>query len=158
MGSKRTGTWKRILIIAVATILLGLGRNYLFPGGISVMEVRQSSATQDTLTVEIDRSEAYRLFRNDAVFIDARGQSKYAESHIPGALHLAAAASMEEKSKVIDRLSPKNTYVIYCNNPECPLGDQVYEFMQMMGFSNLHIFTAGFEGWQEAGYPVTGEE
>ncbi len=142
------------MALAVLAMLLGLGRNAFFPGGISLVETAGETGFPDTVHVEIDLVTGYRYYQQGVQFIDARAPGKYAAGHIPGSINLPADASLETKSAAADTLPPEGTYVIYCNDPACNLGDVVYEFLRMMGFETLHIMTAGFDGWQNAGYPV----
>jgi len=155
MFANRLEIWKRVLALAVLAMLLGLGRNYFFPGGIRPMKAPETSQASDTLDVEISLKQGHRLYRQGVTFIDARVPDRYVEGRIPGSVNLPANASMERKSALADSLSAEATYVIYCNNPACPLGEVIYEFLQMMGFDKLHILTEGYEGWRDAGYQTS---
>ncbi len=150
--------YTRAGIILVAALALGLLRNTLVPGGVSFTSVEQPSSLESTesLPLEIELDTAYGLFQDDVQFIDARNAEDFSESHIPGALSIPAAAHFNQKMQATRELNKSSRYVLYCNNPECPLSHELFEFMQVAGFSNVHIMYEGFDGWKAAGYPVTG--
>lgn len=138
--------------------MLGFGRNLLFTGGVVFQPQEAEQTSADSLSLQIDLQEGYRLYRAGANFIDARVPESYLEGHIPGAYNLPAEASFQQKMEMADSLNTEQMYVIYCNNESCPLGEEVYQFLQVAGFQSLHIMYQGFDGWKQAGYPVkTGE-
>lgn len=146
-------------IIIVVALALGLVRNAISPNGISFTASGQQEIDQvsgESLPVEIELGTAHRLFQEGVTFIDARNAEDYQRSHIPEAISIPAVANFNQKLQATQDLDKNNRYILYCNNPECPLSHELYEFMQVAGFTNVHIMYEGYDGWTEAGYPVTG--
>ena len=146
---------RRVLTIFVLAAILGFGRNILFPGGVAFQSKEPAAGSTDSLALQIDLRTGYRLYRDGMTFIDARAVESYRAGHIPGALSLPAGESFQRKLMLADSLNPQQTYVIYCNDSSCPLGEEVYQFLQVAGFQSLHLMYEGFDGWKQAGYPVT---
>ncbi|MCF7804371.1 MAG: rhodanese-like domain-containing protein [Candidatus Marinimicrobia bacterium] len=145
----------RILAVILLSAVLGLLRNSLFPRGIEFGTREQTRASEDTLGLEIEVDQAFRLYQDSVRFIDARSPAEFKTSHISGAINIPAGASIEQKMQLTSSLEKSVKYVVYCNNPECPLGHQLYEYLQFAEFTNVHLMYEGIEGWESAGHPVT---
>lgn len=148
----------RMFVILGLSVVLGVGRNVLFPGGLTWRNQPSAENPADTLSLEISLEQAYRLYRQDIPFIDARIEQRYTTSHIPEAINIPAAGSFQQKMKAASELDTAKTYVLYCNDDHCPLAHELYEFLRVSGFESLHIMYEGFDEWLQAGYPVSGEE
>ena len=152
--------WGQIVTIIIVAGVLGILRNTVFSGGVSFQEkpgaAQTTIAQNDTTPVEIDLHTGYKLYQQKVQFLDARSPEQYNESHIPDAINVPAAASFDEKMKAIGALDPEKEYVVYCNNSDCPLAEDLYQFLQVAGFTHLHVMYEGFDGWHDKAYPVTG--
>ncbi len=147
----------RMIAVLIIAGLLGVFRNFVLPGGMSFTENHNAkSVTKDTLSENLTLKQGYQLFRKGVLFIDARSPERYKNGHIPGALSVPAELTFQEKVERTDSLNTSAEYVVYCNDTECPLAEEVYEFLQIGGFKDIHIMPDGFDGWQAAGYPVKG--
>jgi len=151
-------TLTRILVILGLAAVLGVGRNVLFPGGLTWQTAPREMGAADTLALEITLEQAYRLYRQDIPFIDARIEERFTAGHIPEAINIPAAGNFQQKMMAATELDTAQTYVLYCNDEHCPLAHELYEFLRVSGFESLHIMFEGFDGWEQAGYPVSGEE
>ena len=154
-GVLRSYPWMRMILVIVVAAILGTLRNTLFPGGVSFSANAASDrAIADTLSETISLETGYRLHQQGVQFLDARTGENYQSGHISGALNIPVDASFHKKVQLTESLDPNRRYVIYCNDPACPLGDELYEFLKIAGFTRLHIMEAGYDGWNAAGYPV----
>lgn len=145
----------RMVIIIVIAGVLGLLRNMLFSDSISFRESTAiTGINADSLSENITLEEARQLQQQGIRFLDARAPANYSDGHIPGALNIPASVPFQEKIQLVQNLDTDAPYVIYCNDPDCPLGDEIYEFLQVAGFTKLHIMAAGYDGWEKAGYAV----
>jgi len=103
-----------------------------------------------TITLE----QAYRLYKQGIVFIDARESEEFANGHILNSVSIPfyEFEPNEYKLKTIKKDQP---VVVYCAGTECDLsillGDQLFE----SGYKKTYIFFGGWNEWLEAGYPVT---
>jgi len=148
---------KMIGVLILAGVL-GIFRNLVLPGGIDFSaSSARSSTLQDTLSENLTLEQGYALYQQGVQFIDARSHERFQAAHIPGALNVPAELTFQEKVERTDSLNISAKYVLYCNDAECPLADEVYEFLQIAGFKDVHIMVPGFDEWQKAGYPVEGE-
>jgi rhodanese-related sulfurtransferase len=87
------------------------------------------------------------------VMLDARSAGEYKQGHIKGASNIPAL----DVEKYFDKLVtiPRDTLVIiYCNNPECDLGQMLADFLKVMEFKHLLIYDDGWDGWTQAKMPI----
>jgi len=164
-----------ILYIAIASSLVGLIINFISPNGIPLIkaeriinfvedslsiidegEVSVDSNTQKNAVDEakaITLKQAYSLFNQDAIFIDARDYVEYEIGHIRGAITLPYEDFDKYKS-VLESISKDTPLVTYCDGADCDLsillGDKLFE----MGYSQVYIFFGGWIDWQENNYPI----
>ncbi len=104
--------------------------------------------------VEIGGDDVVALYRDKALFLDARRTSVFAEGHIPGARSFAVwEADIEDKVKALldEGLDPSIPIVIYCTGGHCEdshmLGDKLYK----IGFNNALVYKDGFPDWEKRG-------
>jgi rhodanese-related sulfurtransferase len=87
------------------------------------------------------------------VLLDARGTEEFKIGHINGARNIPALNVEQYFEKLVT--IPRDTLVIiYCNNPECHLGQMLADFLKVMEFKNLLLYDDGWDGWIEAKMPV----
>lgn len=97
------------------------------------------------------------LDQKGAVFIDARRSDQFAKGHIPGALNIFAYEFPDHIGDVAP--IPKNKLiVVYCDGGECELSHDLAGDLKTFGFTNVVIYTGGWEEWSKTDYPkATGE-
>jgi 3-mercaptopyruvate sulfurtransferase SseA len=102
-----------ILMAGAILLMAALACNFVSPQRAQDFPASPAFATEDPY-LEVPRvklEEAKAAFDNDAaIFVDARSQEAYAESHIPGALSIPAA----ELESRIDELDPNQWIITYC--------------------------------------------
>ncbi len=109
--------------------------------------------------IKIDLSRTKALFDSGkAKFIDARPEFKFIEKRIRGAISLSASRYLIQFPVVKEKISRDDILVVYCNNPECKLSDNVANNLTADGYKNIFVFEAGWQAWVDAGYPVDGLE
>ena len=93
------------------------------------------------------------LAEHRGVLIDARGAHEFERGHIAGAKnfpYLEVDKHFEEMMTI-----PRDTLIlVYCSNPECPLGRGLVDFMSQMEFHNIFLYDDGWDGWAKAGLPA----
>jgi len=145
-----------LLSIIIISSLLGLLINYFNPKGIPfIKEERQLNWAEDSTTSNITNEitdgnnhnpgevfdeakaitlkQAYLLFNQNVLFIDARDYVEYEIGHIKNAISLPYLDFDEYKTIL--------------------LGDKLFE----SGYKEVYIFFGGWIDWQMANYPVEGE-
>jgi rhodanese-related sulfurtransferase len=91
-----------------------------------------------------------------AVILDARAAPFYQQGHIPGALNLAR----DDFARDYRALAPKlkadrdRLIVVYCSGGECHDSKLVASALLSLGFSDVRVFTGGWEQWSQAGLPA----
>ena len=92
----------------------------------------------------------------DALILDARPAPFYAQGHIPGALNLSRddfAHDYRVVSKKLDT-SHDRPVIVYCSGGACHDSKLVASALLSLGFSNVRVFTGGWEEWTQANLPV----
>ena len=115
----------------------------------------------DKAAVEISPDSVELLHRRNALFLDARRSSVYAEGHIPGARSFPVWESdIDARVKALfeEGLDQRAPVVIYCSGGNCEDSHMLAQKLYMVGFDNVLIYRDGFPDWQKRRHPVaTGE-
>ncbi len=91
-----------------------------------------------------------------AIILDARPSVFFEQGHVPGALNLARdnfAQDYRRLSAVLKAVGDK-PIIVYCSGGECHDSRLVANALLTLGFSNVSVFTGGWEDWSSAGMPV----
>mgnify|MGYP005811660169 CR=1 FL=1 len=112
----------------------------------------QQSASQDgpvTLDAKAfrDRSKS----EPDAVILDVRTPEEVSKGVIPGAKQMDFRAS--DFASNIGSLDKNKTYFVYCKGGG--RSSKTIDLMKSAGFKHVHELKDGYDGWVEAGFPVT---
>jgi len=92
-----------------------------------------------------------------SILLDARSPAEYAESHIPGAINIPYDRLAEYMETLTYEATPDQPVVCYCKGPSCDLSHLLATELRLMGYEDVVVFKAGWEGWTEAGLEtVTG--
>lgn len=162
---------------------LKLGRNY-FPGApvssnaparVSTPPARSPSSTNedsaDAQTIArlkekglqpLSRARTEELFHDPryeqglVVFVDARDEDQYAESHIPGAFELDPFHPEKQLATVLTPCQNADQVVVYCMGGDCEDADSAAILLREAGVSNqrLFVFAGGFTDWTGHRLPV----
>jgi rhodanese-related sulfurtransferase len=91
-----------------------------------------------------------------AVILDARAAPFYQQGHVPGAINLARDDFARDYQSLAPRLKPDRDrlIVVYCSGGECHDSKLVASALMSLGFSDVRVFTGGWEQWTQAGLPV----
>jgi rhodanese-related sulfurtransferase len=170
-----------VLSIIIISSLLGLLINYINPKGIPfIKEDRQLKFVDDSTAsyitneiIETDNNknpneifdeakaitlkQAYSLFNQNVLFIDARDYVEYEIGHIKNAVSLPYV-DFDEYKNILDTIPKSIPIVAYCDGRDCDLsillGDKLFE----TGYKEVYIFFGGWVDWQMANFPVDGED
>jgi len=94
-----------------------------------------------------------------SIILDARSPGEYAEGHIPGAINIPYESLAEHMETLAYEATPDQPVVTYCKGPKCDLSHQLATELRLLGYENVVVFKAGWEGWIEAELEtVTGTE
>lgn len=170
-----------LLSIIIISSLLGLLINYFNPKGIPfIKEERQLNFVEDSTSSNITNEiiekandqnpgevfdeakaitlkQAYSLYNQNVLFIDARDYVEYEIGHINNAVSLPYL-DFDEYKTILDTIPKSKPIVAYCDGKDCDLsillGDKLFE----SGYKEVYIFFGGWIDWQMANYPAEGED
>ena len=81
---------------------------------------------------------------------DVNARASWMSAHVPGARHLDPAGYQDS-----DLPSDRNAaLVFYCSNPMCMKAPNAARRAKKMGYSNIHVMSAGISGWIAAKLPT----
>jgi rhodanese-related sulfurtransferase len=105
-----------------------------------------------TLGFEIHSGQAKMLFDMGVPFIDAREAQFFEEGHVERAMNMTADEVIAHAAELV-RWRP-GPIVVYCSGGDCDASHHVAQRLQTLQFTQIHIMTDGFPGWQDKHYPV----
>ncbi len=117
----------------------------------TIKETKKDSGFSEPKAITLD--QAYRLYNQGIVFIDARESEEYAEDHILNAVSIPFY-EYDENAFKLKSIKEDQPIVVYCAGTDCDLsillGDQLFE----MGYKKTYIFFGGWNEWFDAKYPT----
>jgi rhodanese-related sulfurtransferase len=92
-----------------------------------------------------------------ALILDARSAPFYALGHVPGSLNLARDDFAHDYQVLAKTLKAyrDQPVVVYCSGGECHDSKLVSSALLSLGFTNVKVFTGGWEEWSQANLPAT---
>jgi rhodanese-related sulfurtransferase len=101
--------------------------------------------SREELKAKLDRGDDFKL-------VMAMGEWAFKMAHIPGSINIS---NMDQAERL---LALDDEIVIYCAGGSCPASPAAYHYLVSHGFTNVRRYAGGITDWQEAGYPVEGDE
>ncbi len=101
----------------------------------------------------ISLTQAYQLYRDKILFVDARDPEEYEDGHIAGAVNLPLFRLDEYKNQ-ISSISKTTPLVTYCEGADCDMSIRLGNELFSKGFKKVFVFFGGWEEWKQADYPV----
>ena len=92
-----------------------------------------------------------------ALILDARPSVFFGNGHVPGAINLARdnfAPDYRRLTGVLEANRDK-PIIVYCSGGECHDSKLVANALLSLGFSNVTVFTGGWDAWSAAGLPAS---
>jgi rhodanese-related sulfurtransferase len=92
-----------------------------------------------------------------ALILDARPSVFFEQGHVPGALNLARDGFARDYRRLSLTLKAgiDKPIVVYCSGGDCHDSRLVASALLALGFSNVSVFTGGWEAWSAAGLPTS---
>lgn len=93
----------------------------------------------------------HELMQNAAVtVVDVNSRASWLRARVPGALTLDPVTYSER-----DLPTKKDSMLVfYCSNPWCRKAPNAARRAKQMGYSDVHVLSAGIAGWLDAGLPT----
>ena len=103
--------------------------------------------------IAINLEQAYKLYKGNIIFLDARENEDYKEGHIKNALSLPYY-DFDNYKQILRNIPESSVVVTYCAGTNCDLsillGKQLFE----IGYKRVYIFFGGWNDWLKAKYPI----
>ncbi|MGH9433619.1 MAG: thioredoxin domain-containing protein, partial [Terriglobia bacterium] len=150
----------------------GLGTNSPGAFGGSTTGVFGQLQQQSTLACSEDEAkqrqpalihtpEVHQMFTHDPkpMFVDVRKPAAFAAGHIPGAINIPAAQTVQQ----LDKLPKNRVVVLYQGGRQGSAAGDICAFSRAAGrillangfsWNNVKVYQDGLADWQKAGYPV----
>ncbi|HVB81031.1 MAG TPA: rhodanese-like domain-containing protein [Candidatus Binataceae bacterium] len=92
-----------------------------------------------------------------ALILDARPAVFFEQGHVPGAFNLARDDFAHDYRQLGDLLkaTPDKPIIVYCSGGNCHDSRLVANALLSLGFSDVRVFTGGWEAWSAAGLPMS---
>jgi rhodanese-related sulfurtransferase len=93
----------------------------------------------------------------NTLILDARPSIFFEQGHVPGALNLARDAFARDYRQLapVLKLATDKPIIVYCAGGDCHDSRLVANALMSLGFSNVRVFTGGWEEWSKARLPVS---
>jgi rhodanese-related sulfurtransferase len=101
----------------------------------------------------INLNQAYGLFNQNILFIDAREPADYQYAHIKNAINIPFDR-FDEYKHLIDKIDKDQPVITYCAGTDCDLSILLGNLLFETGYKRVYIFFGGWNEWTEANYPV----
>ena len=90
-----------------------------------------------------------------ALVLDARPSAFFERGHVPGARNLARDDFARDYRKLSTLLqsATNKPIIVYCSGGDCHDSRLVANALLTLGFSNVRVFTGGWEAWSAARLP-----
>lgn len=128
-----------LLVLGIVAVLVAIVANEIYQLMLGLGSVEASAAT--------------RLYnREDAVFVDLRGENAYHTAHLPGAINIP----QEHLDAQGDRLKgcQGHPVVVYSDGGRGLAG--VIKRLRNQGLDPVYQLRGGIQAWQEANLPTEG--
>jgi rhodanese-related sulfurtransferase len=107
-------------------------------------------------TVGLDKFHSV-VDSKSALILDARPSVFFGNGHVPGAINLARDNFAQDYKRLTGVLEANRDkpIIVYCSGGECHDSKLVANALLSLGFSDVTVFTGGWEAWSAAGYPAS---
>lgn len=100
----------------------------------------------------ISLEQAYKLYLQNILFVDARNKSDYDYSHVKNSVSLPVF-QFEDYKRILETIDVNQPIVVYCNGPDCDMSEELAKILVEAGYRKIFVFTGGWEEWGKANYP-----
>ncbi len=103
----------------------------------------------------IDLARFHDLVESGTPVLDARPPLFYRAGHVPGARGLSREHFEADYAQLRPFLEPHrhDALAIYCAGDECEDSRLVAAALQRLGYTQIFIYTGGWDEWRQAGLP-----
>jgi rhodanese-related sulfurtransferase len=149
-----------IILVSIA-IVLGLGINTFRTDGIPMFG--QWNPSKGSIhaagrcapkTDEVSEDQISGLYLDSSIiFVDARSTADYEAGHIPRAISMPISEFDSKFPEFQMKVAPDQKIVAYCTGMQCHDSHDLAERLKENGYTNIRVYSRGFEGWVQAKRP-----
>jgi len=134
-------------VLAGATLLAAAATHLLHPRA-PALHLQETVVREDEVTVARVAAE----WHNQVIWLDARPEEQFRESHIPGARPLNEQQFDSQLVELFERLQTADRpVVIYCSGERCEAARRVRErLLQVVPLERCFILMGGWPAWKAA--------
>lgn len=160
MSRPPLSTAAQMLVLASAALVFGAAASLpLNPARLDFGR-RWADAAQDKLarfglrSVTVAETAAI-VGRGDRIVLDARKLESYQQGHLPTAMPLPVSDFPNAFASVAGLLATfADPILVYCTGSDCDESVELAMKLRDIGYTNLVVFTGGFDEWKASGRPV----
>jgi rhodanese-related sulfurtransferase len=170
LGSRILRDLGVIVLIAIASLAAGLTMNHFsrapqpilyqtpeqrFDAELTTLVAAPPFKIAPAATIGLDKFRT-AVDSKSVLILDARPSVFFENGHVPGAINLARddfAKDYRRLTAVLQSAQDK-PIIVYCSGGECHDSKLVANALLSLGFSNVSVFTGGWEAWSAAGLPA----
>jgi len=159
-----------VVLLAVAALLIGLAMNrfsaaplpivyqtpeHRFDAELTTLISAPPFKIAPAATIGLDKFRA-AVDSKSALILDARPSVFFENGHVPNAVNLARddfAHDYRQLTGVLEANRDK-PIIVYCSGGECHDSKLVANALLSLGFSDVTVFTGGWDAWSAAGLPA----
>jgi rhodanese-related sulfurtransferase len=106
-------------------------------------------------TIGLDKFRA-AVDSKSALILDARPSVFFEKGHVPNAINLARDDFAHDYRRLTGVLEANRDkpIIVYCSGGECHDSKLVANALLSLGFSDVTVFTGGWDAWSAAGLPA----
>jgi rhodanese-related sulfurtransferase len=119
-------------------------------------ESNKNEETEPSEPTAIHLKQAYNLYQQNVLFIDAREPDDYQYAHIKNAINIPFD-HFDEYKHLLNDIDKERIIVTYCAGTDCDLSILLGNILFDMGYKKVYIFFGGWNEWLKANYPVEKE-
>lgn len=155
--------YKTIFLILLISIVLAFIYNTFSVDGIDLIRkpiivktvAFGEGESESNSILGLDLAQTINLYnQNVAIFIDARDQWDFSDSHIKGAINIPEFSFTKDDS-LLGTISLDKLLVIYCDGDDCDTSKRLANEIVNLGYKNVYVFLGGFKVWREAQLPIS---
>lgn len=162
-----------VAVLAIASLVAGLMINHFSAAPLPVVYQTPEQRFDAELTTlvaappfkiapaaTVGLEEFHSAVDNkSALILDARPSVFFERGHVPGAFNLARDNFAQDYRRLagVLRSAHDKPIIAYCSGGDCHDSRLVANALLSLGFSNVSVFTGGWDAWSAAGLPASTE-
>ena len=92
--------------------------------------------------------EQLLVWQGSLILVDARTPESYSAAHLPGAINLYAGEFDTQVQALLDRWSPDDTIIVYCDSRQCDASDAIAKRLREdFQMQQVFVLKGGWERW-----------